>query len=50
MLRAIVILVFGFGLLVGSVLSRDFAELMGLAGIAGSCMALEWLIRERRDD
>ena len=45
MVRVLVLIAVFIGLLFGSVFSREFAALMTLGGIAGSCVALDWLTR-----
>jgi len=45
MVRALVLLAVFFGLFVGTVFSAEFRGVMALAGIAGSCVALDWLTK-----
>jgi hypothetical protein len=48
MLRAVLLIVFAIGLLAWTVLSEDMRAVMSLAGIAGTCMALNWLTSKER--
>ena len=48
MLRAVLLVVVFVALLAGSAMSEDVRSVMALAGIAGTCMALNWLTERKR--
>lgn len=48
MVRAVLLLMFAFGLFAGTVLSQGLREVLALAGIAGTCVAVNWLTTKER--
>lgn len=48
MVRAVVLIVVFMGLLTGSAISEEFKAVMALAGIAATCVWLNWLTKRER--